>query len=60
MKYDNGSKTGVSCFEDGSKNHKPGTADALHKLEKKNRFSLEGTEYHPHVDFSLVRCLSKL
>ena len=35
MKYDNGSKTGVSCFEDGSKNHKPGTADALHKLEKK-------------------------
>ena len=35
MKYGNGSKTGVSCFEDGSKNHKSGTADALHKLEKK-------------------------
>ena len=47
MKYDNGSKTGVSCFEDGSKNHKPGTADALHKLEKnKNRFSLEQNTSH--------------
>jgi len=35
MAYDNGSKAGVSCFEDERKNHKSGTADGLHKLEKK-------------------------
>ena len=37
MIYDNGSKAGVSCFKDGRKNQKPGTAGGFHKLEKKKK-----------------------
>ena len=37
MIYDNGSKAGVSCFKDGRKNQKPGTAGGFHKLKKKKK-----------------------
>jgi len=62
MIYDNGSKPGVSCFKDGRKNQKPGTAGGFHKLEKKkgNRFSPKRTEHHPHLDYNLRRLLSDL
>lgn len=63
MIYDNGSKAGVSCFKDGRKNQKPGTAGGFHKLEKKkkgNRFSPKRTEHHPHLDYNPIRLLSGL